>query len=125
VAGKRSTPKELPDAVRDAVERTVQATAASAQTTRDRAQGAVDDLVKGAEEGLVKSREAVRDALDERRPATQEDIKELRSDLRAIVRRLDGIEQRLPVSKGSKSAKGRKAAGKGSKAAKGSKSRRR
>jgi hypothetical protein len=85
MAGRRTNPKELSDAVRDAVERTVQATVGSAERTRD----TVDDLVKG-------SRKAVADALDERRPATHEDIRELQAELRAIGRRLDAIEERLP-----------------------------
>jgi polyhydroxyalkanoate synthesis regulator phasin len=85
VARRRTNPKELSDAVRDAVDRTVQATVGSAERTRD----TVDDLVKG-------SRKAVADALDERRPATHEDIRELKAELRAIGRRLDAIEERLP-----------------------------
>jgi polyhydroxyalkanoate synthesis regulator phasin len=99
MAGRRTTPRELQEAVRDAVERTVQATVGSAGRTRNRAQGAVDDLVgtvdelvRGAEAGLAKSRRAVTDAL----PATQEDVRALRTELRRIGRRLDAIEARLP-----------------------------
>jgi polyhydroxyalkanoate synthesis regulator phasin len=112
MARRRTTPKELPDAVREAVERTVQATLGSAQQTRDRAQGAVDDLVeavddviRGAESGLARSQRAVRDATRDRLPATREDLKELRSELRRIARRLDAIEKRLPAprSRGSTS----------------------
>src|SRR4030095_2864444 len=64
VARRRTTPKELPDAVREAVARTVQATVGSAERARD----TVDDLVRG-------SRRAVAEAVDERRPATHEDIR--------------------------------------------------
>jgi polyhydroxyalkanoate synthesis regulator phasin len=88
MARRRTTPKELPDAVRDAVERTVQATVGSAGRTRSRAQGAVDELVeavRGAEAGLT-----------DRLPATREDLKELKAELRRIGRRLDAIEDRLP-----------------------------
>jgi polyhydroxyalkanoate synthesis regulator phasin len=92
MAKKRSTPGDIPDALREAVERTVEATRGSAQETRDRAQGVVDEVV----EALEKSRSAVLGAFEERRPATQEDVKELKTELRKIGRRLDAIEERLP-----------------------------
>ena len=86
--------------MREAVERTVQATVGSAGRTRNRAQGAVDDLaeavddlVRGAESGLARSGRAVRGAI----PATQEDLREVRAELRAIGRRLASIEERLPA----------------------------
>jgi uncharacterized protein Yka (UPF0111/DUF47 family) len=88
VARRRTNPKELPDAVREAVERTVQATVGSAERTRD----TVDELVKG-------SRKAVAGAIDERRPATHDDIREIKAELRAIGRRLDAIEERLPAQR--------------------------
>jgi hypothetical protein len=47
MARRRSTPQRLPDAVRDAVERTIQTTLGGAQQTRGRAQDALDD-VKGS-----------------------------------------------------------------------------
>src|SRR5918999_845278 len=87
MARRRTTPKELPDAVRDAVERTVQATVGSAERGRDRAQGAIG---------------AVTGAIDDRLPATNEDIRELRAELRR-----DEIEKRLPARKGSSGAKKR------------------
>ena len=90
MARRRTNPKELPDALREAVERTVQATVGSAGRTRD----TVDDLVKG-------SRRAVAEAIDEARPATHEDIRELQAELRAIGRRLDAIEERLPAKRKS------------------------
>jgi hypothetical protein len=99
MAGRRSNPKELPDAVRDAVERTVAATVGSAERSRDRAQGALDgavDRLRGAEASITRSRRAVTDAIDDRMPATHEDIKELKAELRKVARRLDAIEQRLP-----------------------------
>jgi chromosome segregation ATPase len=87
------------DNLREAVERTVEATLGSAERSRSAAQGALDDLVdsvdelrKGAEDRLARGREA----LEGRRPATYDDIKELRAELRAIGRRLDRIEERLP-----------------------------
>ncbi len=80
--------RDIPDALREAVDRTVQATI----DTRERAQAAADDLVKGAEKGGRNVRAAVEDRL----PATQDDVKEIKSELREIGRRLDEIEKRLP-----------------------------
>ena len=99
MADRKSTPAGLPDAVREAVERTLDVTRESAQTTRSRAQEAVDELVKSAEAGAGAVRERVRGAIDERRPATSDDLRELRKELRAIGRRLDAIEERLPAAR--------------------------
>ena len=41
------------------------------------------------------------EAIDTRRPATYEDIRELKAELRAIGRRLDAIEERLPAQRAS------------------------
>jgi polyhydroxyalkanoate synthesis regulator phasin len=97
-----SSPKELPDSLREAVERTVDATLGS--SGRSRAQGALDDVVqsvdelrRGAEERLAKSRRSMTDAIEGRRPASLDDIRELKKELRAIARRLDAIEERLPA----------------------------
>jgi len=91
----------ISDALREAVERTVQATVG----TRDRAQDAaselsasVDDLVKGAEKGLTRSRRSVRAVVGERLPATQDDVKAIRAELRRIGKRLDSLEGRLPAA---------------------------
>src|ERR687893_2822969 len=91
--------RDIPDALREAVERTVQATVG----TRDLAQGAaselsasVDDLVKGAEKGITRRRRSVRAAVGERLPASQDDVKAIRAELRRIGQRLDAIEERLP-----------------------------
>jgi len=96
------------DNLRDAVERTVDATLGSAEKGRSAAQGALDDLVdsveelrKGAEERIARSRRSMTDAIEGRRPATSDDIKELRAELRAIGRRLDKIEERLPKKRSS------------------------
>ena len=104
MAKRPANPKELPDALREAVERTVESTLGSAGRSRDAAQGAFDDLAetaadlrKGAEQRLARSRRAVAEAIDTRRPATYEDIRELKAELRAIGRRLDAIEGRLPA----------------------------
>jgi len=96
------------DNLRDAVERTVEATLGSAGRSRSAAQGALDDLVdsveelrKGAEQRLSRGRRSMTEALEGRRPATYDDVKELRAELRAIGRRLDSIEERLPKRRGS------------------------
>jgi ABC-type transporter Mla subunit MlaD len=106
VAKRRTTPKELPDAVREAVDRTVQATRGSAVQTRDRAQGAVDDLVgtvddlvKEAEGRITRGRRAAAQAIDDVRPVTHEDLRDLKAELRKIGRRLDSIEERLPAKR--------------------------
>jgi hypothetical protein len=90
--------RDIQDALREAVDRTVQATV----DTRERAQGAaggvagaVDDLVKGAERNLTRSRRSVRAVVEDRLPASQDDMKAVRSELRRIGRRLDAIEQQL------------------------------
>ena len=99
------------DNLRDAVERTVEATIGSAERSRSAAQGALDDLVdsveelrKGAEQRLARGRKSMTDAIEGRRPATYDDIKELRAELRAIGRRLDRIEERLPKRRTSSAA---------------------
>jgi polyhydroxyalkanoate synthesis regulator phasin len=96
------------DNLRDAVERTVDATLGSAERGRSAAQGALDDLVdsveelrKGAETRLAQGRRSMTEALEGRRPATSDDIKDVRAELRAIGRRLDAIEERLPKKRSS------------------------
>lgn len=98
MAKRPSTPSEL----REAVERTVQATVGSAERQRDRTQGAIDEIAgtvdnlrKGAEAGLARGRQA----LEERRPATHDDLRELKAELRRIGRRLDAIEKQLPAKR--------------------------
>jgi polyhydroxyalkanoate synthesis regulator phasin len=100
------------DNLRDAVERTVDATIGSAERGRSAAQGALDDLVdsveelrKGAEERMARGRRSMTEAIEGRRPATYDDVKELRAELRAIGRRLDRIEERLPKKRATSSSK--------------------
>jgi hypothetical protein len=106
MARRPGTPKELPDALRDAVERTVDATLGSAGRSREAAQGALDDVAhsvdelrRGAEERLAKGRRSMTEALEGRRPASLDDVRELQAELRAISRRLDAIEERLPAKR--------------------------
>jgi polyhydroxyalkanoate synthesis regulator phasin len=96
MARRRPTTPQVPDAVRDAVERTIQATVGSAQQTRGRAQDAVDEIVRGAEAGAESVRARVKGAIDTTRPATYEDVRDLQAELRALGRRLEAIEERLP-----------------------------
>ena len=104
MAKRPSTPADL----REAVERTVQATVGSAERQRERTQGALDDLAgtmeqvrKGAEAGIARGRKAVAGAIESGRPATYEDIRDVQAELRRISRRLDAIEERLPAKRRS------------------------
>ena len=110
MANRKTTPPKLPDAVREAVDRTLHLTREGAETTRTRAQDAVDELVRGAEAGAEAVRERVKGAIEERRPATSDDLKEVRRELRAIARRLDAIEERLPAPRPRKARSGSRAA---------------
>jgi polyhydroxyalkanoate synthesis regulator phasin len=102
MAKRRTTPQQLPDAVRDAVERTLQATLGGAQQTRGRAQEALDDVVSNAEAGAKNVRARVREAVDRTRPATSDDIKALRKEINALSRRLDKLEgKKKPAAKSS------------------------
>lgn len=97
--------RDIPDALREAVERTVKATV----DQRSRAQDAVgefaetvDQVVKGAEKNITRSRKTVRAAVEERLPATQDDLKEIRAELRRISKRLDALEAKPSRSTKSK-----------------------
>jgi cell division septum initiation protein DivIVA len=100
MATRRPTPQRIPDAVRDAVERTIQATVGSAQQTRGRAQDAVDEIVERAEAGAEQVRQRVRGT----RPVTHDELGDLQAEIRALGRRLDAIEKRLPAKRSTKSS---------------------
>jgi hypothetical protein len=90
--------RDISDALRDAVERTVQATLvtrARAQGAVDELAGQVDDLKRGAEKNITRGSRGVRAAVEDRLPPTQEDIRAIRSELRSIADRLEAIETRL------------------------------
>ncbi|MBD0283209.1 MAG: hypothetical protein ICV69_13610 [Thermoleophilaceae bacterium] len=106
MARRSAKPSEVPEALRDAVERTVEATLGSAGRSREAAQGALDDLAgtvddlrRGAGRRLSRSRRSVAGAIEGRRLATHDDIAGLKAELRAIARRLDAIEERLPAKR--------------------------
>lgn len=106
MARRPSRSSELPDSLREAVERTVDATLGSAGRSREAAQSALDDVAqsvdelrRGAEERLAKGRRSMTGAIEGRRPANLDDIRELKKELRALARRLDAIEERLPAKR--------------------------
>src|SRR3954454_2494860 len=73
MARRRTTPQRLPDAVREAVEKTIQTTLGGAAQTRGRAQDAIDEVVHGAEVGARSVRDRAREAVEATRPATAAD----------------------------------------------------
>jgi chromosome segregation ATPase len=79
--------------------------AGPADNLRDAVERTVNETIRGAEERISKGRRSMTEALEGRRPATHEDIKELQKELRAIGRRLDRIEESLPKKRGSGSSK--------------------
>jgi len=97
-----SRPREISDAVREAVEQTLQRTLGSAERTRDRAQGAVDELVgivdefvRSAEQRISRGRRTVSGLIGAELPATRDDVRKLASALDRIERRLAAIERAL------------------------------
>jgi chromosome segregation ATPase len=90
--------RDIQEALRDAVDRTVRATVDTRERAQDAAGGvadAVDDIVKGAQGNISRSRRGVLAAVEDRLPASQDDMKALRTELRRIDRRLGEIERRL------------------------------
>ncbi len=77
------------DAVRKAVDQAFQATAGNAtqgaRDARDRAQDLVDELAQAAGK--------VREALDDLRPPSGDEIRALRADLRALEERVAKLER--------------------------------
>ena len=87
MAKRKTTPQRLPDAVREAVERTIQATVGQAEA--------------GAESVAAR----VREAFETGRPATMDDVGKLRREVQALSKRLDAIEKQLPKRKAAASRK--------------------
>jgi hypothetical protein len=79
--------------------------AGPADNLRDAVERTVDATIRGAEERLTKGRRSMTEAIEGRRPATADDIKDLQKELRAIGRRLDRIEESLPKKRGGGSSK--------------------
>jgi polyhydroxyalkanoate synthesis regulator phasin len=93
------------DTLRNAVERTLAATAGSATETRDRAQGLLDDVVRrgpGAREQVARrSEEAttrLAEAIGDLRAADGEGLDQLTVRLAAIEDRLQAVETRLAAN---------------------------
>lgn len=89
------------DALRNAVERTLAATAGSATETRDRAQGLLDDVVRrgqSARERVARSSEEasnrLAEAIADLRTADDAGLSELSGRLDALERRLAAVEAR-------------------------------
>jgi len=84
-------PREAADALRTAVDRTVQATVGQANASRDKAQDLVDEVTQAAGK--------LRETLDDLRVATREDVRELADRLSSIERRLTALEKKPPAAK--------------------------
>lgn len=88
------------DQVRSAVDQAFQQAAGGAQVTRDRAQEIADELAAAAGK--------VRDALDELRPPTGDEVKALQDRvnmLEARIAKLEKTPRRAPAKRASTSAK--------------------
>jgi len=73
------------DSVRTAVDEAFQAAAGQAQFTRERAQELVDELAGAAGK--------LRIALEDLRPPSGDDVRELREEVRALAERVAALEQ--------------------------------
>jgi polyhydroxyalkanoate synthesis regulator phasin len=80
------------DHVRAAVEQAFEATTHGASPVRERAQELADELAGAASR--------VRDALDELRPSSGDDIRELRAEIRNLQARVKALEdERAPAKR--------------------------
>jgi polyhydroxyalkanoate synthesis regulator phasin len=95
------SPAGRADAVRGAAVQAFQATAGQAGVTRERAQELADDLASAA--GRVIG------ALDDLRPATADDIRSLREDIRALDGRVAALEAAAAQPAPKRAAQARKA----------------
>ncbi|MFN8175517.1 MAG: hypothetical protein U0T02_10665 [Solirubrobacteraceae bacterium] len=86
----RQRPRDAADAVRSAVDRTVNATVGGASVTRERAQDLVDEVAQAAGR--------VREVIDDLRLATGEDLRAFHDDLAALERRVAALEKALAGS---------------------------
>src|SRR3954466_3553840 len=82
MAEKRSTRGE---AVRQAVDEAFQAAAGQAQVPRERAQDVVDELAGAAGR--------LRDVLEDLRPPSTDEIRDLRAEVRSLADRVARLEQ--------------------------------
>ena len=87
MANRKTTQEQVQARLRDAVERTVSAS----QQTRSRAQDAVDDLGRAA--GRFRAQ------IEGRSPATNDDLNEIRAELRNLAKRIDKLEKKGKATK--------------------------
>src|SRR5919108_6633561 len=96
---RRTRREEAADAVRSAVDRTVQATVGQAQMTRERAQELVDELAAAAGR--------VRDALEDIRVPTGEEVRALRARIAELEARVAELERaRRPSQRSQRRSSG-------------------
>jgi polyhydroxyalkanoate synthesis regulator phasin len=87
MANRKTTQEQVQATLREAVDRTVHA----GQQTRTRAQEAVDDLGRAA--GRVRAQ------IEGRSPATHDDLKAIRDELRNLAKRIDKLEKKAAKKK--------------------------
>jgi polyhydroxyalkanoate synthesis regulator phasin len=109
----KNAPEKVSDAVRRAVERTVESTLGSGSQTRERAQDLVDDVLRRAEQGAARATRGVREVTDKQREAasgmgerliaaihdlrlaTGDDVRQLRTTIERLDRRVAKLERRI------------------------------
>ena len=94
------------DSVRAAVDQAFQATAGQAETARTRAQEVVDELAQAAGR--------VREALDELRPPTGDDLKGIRESLERLEQRVAALEAKQAEAPARRKPAAKKSTGAGS-----------
>ena len=94
------------DSVRAAVDQAFQATAEQAETARTRAQEVVDELAQAAGR--------VREALDELRPPTGDDLKGIRESLERLEQRVAALEAKQAKAPARRKPAAKKTTGAGS-----------
>lgn len=90
------------DAVRAAVDQAFQAGQAQVSRERERAQRQAQGVVDELAHVVARARET----LDELRPSSGEELRELRDDLRALERRVAALERQGKDSAASRSSSG-------------------
>lgn len=94
----KQSKQSIAESVRKAVERTFQSTMGSAAVGRERAQELVDEVVRRSEEGARSAGELggrIREAIQDLRLATGDDVKRLQKELEALKRRVAKVERDL------------------------------
>jgi polyhydroxyalkanoate synthesis regulator phasin len=88
------------EALRDAIERTFEATIGSAAETRDRAAELLDEVVRRGREARDASASAVGDAIQGLRG--RDEVRRLEAELGSITERLERLESAIRGSEGKK-----------------------